>query len=52
MNAIARPSSSLPMLSGISFDLAVDGLSAVMIVTVAAIVTAVLLFVAGDLAPD
>nr|WP_197521853.1 MULTISPECIES: proton-conducting transporter membrane subunit [Nocardia] len=52
VNAIARPSSSLPMLSGISFDLAVDGLSAVMIVTVAAIVTAVLLFVAGDLAPD
>ncbi|MFI7190050.1 NADH-quinone oxidoreductase subunit L [Nocardia nova] len=52
VNAVARPTSSLPMLSGVSFDLAVDGLSAVMVVTVAAIVAAVLLFAAGDLAPD
>ncbi|CAM4341180.1 proton-conducting transporter membrane subunit [Nocardia ninae] len=48
-NAVDRPEVSAPFLSGIPVELRVDGLSAVMIVTVAAIVTAVLVFAAGDL---
>lgn len=52
VNAFDRSEVSAPFLSGIPMTLRVDGLSAVMIVTVAAIVTAVLLFAAGDLGPD
>ncbi|MBL1074316.1 NADH-quinone oxidoreductase subunit L [Nocardia sp. 2] len=52
LNALDRPEVSAPFLTGIPLSLGVDGLSAVMIVTVTAIVTAVLIFAAGDLRPD
>ncbi|MCP9618862.1 NADH-quinone oxidoreductase subunit L [Nocardia otitidiscaviarum] len=49
LNAVGRGEVSVPLLSGIPLSLGVDGLSAVMVVTVAALVTAVLVFAAGDL---
>ncbi|WP_306358428.1 MULTISPECIES: proton-conducting transporter membrane subunit [unclassified Nocardia] len=51
LNAVGRGEVSVPLLAGIPLSLGVDGLSAVMVVTVAAIVTAVLVFAAGDLGP-
>lgn len=50
--AVYRPSGSAPLLAGIPFVVGVDGLSAVMIVTVAAVTTAVLVFATGDLGAD
>lgn len=47
--AYARPVVSAPLLEGIAFGLAVDGLSAVMVLTVAAVLVAVLVFAAGDI---
>ncbi|UFS99149.1 NADH-quinone oxidoreductase subunit L [Nocardia huaxiensis] len=52
LNVVDRQSVSATFLHGIPVALRVDGLSAVMIVTVAAILTAVLLFAAGDLRRD
>ena len=45
---VTRPSSSVPLFSGIRAGLAVDGLSAVMVLTVAAVTIAVLVFSAGE----
>ncbi|MFJ2150964.1 NADH-quinone oxidoreductase subunit L [Streptomyces microflavus] len=50
--ALARPSSSVPLFAGIRAGLAVDGLSAVMVITVAAVTTAVLIFSAGEFGED
>ncbi|MBF6289944.1 NADH-quinone oxidoreductase subunit L [Nocardia farcinica] len=52
LTAVERPSGSAPLLAGIPFVVGVDGLSAVMVVTVAAVTTAVLLFATGDLGTD
>ncbi|TDP38619.1 NADH-quinone oxidoreductase subunit L [Nocardia ignorata] len=52
LTAVERPSGSAPLLAGIPFAVGVDGLSAVMIVTVAAVTTAVLVFATGDLGAD
>jgi NADH-quinone oxidoreductase subunit L len=46
--AITRPEVTLPYLDGFSFGLKVDGLSAVMVVTVAAMLLAVLTFATGE----
>lgn len=48
-SAVARPRVSAPMLAGLPVSFAVDGLSAVMIVLVAAVSLAVLAFAAADL---
>ncbi|MFI1533299.1 proton-conducting transporter transmembrane domain-containing protein [Streptomyces anandii] len=50
--AVARPAASAPLFAGMRAGLAVDGLSAVMVVTVAAVTTAVLAFAAGEFAQD
>ncbi len=50
--AATRPHFSVPMLAGIPAELAVDGLSAVMVVVVPAIVLAVVLFSVGDMGED
>lgn len=50
--AVDRPSVAAPFLAGLPVRLAVDGLSAVMVVTVAAVLLAVLVYTAGDLGPD
>ncbi|MET8728983.1 proton-conducting transporter membrane subunit [Streptomyces parvus] len=50
--ASTRPSSSVPLFAGIPAGLAVDGLSAVMVITVAAVTTAVLVFSAGEFGAD
>ncbi|MBP0456063.1 NADH-quinone oxidoreductase subunit 5 family protein [Streptomyces montanisoli] len=47
-SAVTRPRASAPLFAGMRAGLAVDGLSAVMVVTVAAITTAVLAFTAGE----
>ena len=49
--AFARPSMLTPALSGISVGLAVDGLSAILLVTVAGVFLAVIVFAAGDIGP-
>ncbi|MEV4477371.1 proton-conducting transporter membrane subunit [Nonomuraea sp. NPDC049504] len=46
--ALLRPAASTPLLAGIEAGLRVDGLSAVMVVTVAAVTVAVLVFAAGE----
>lgn len=46
--AIGRPESSAPLLEGIDVGLAVDGLSAVMILVVSAVALAVLLYAVGE----
>lgn len=46
-----RPAVSAPLLLGIDAGLAVDGLSAILVVTVAAATLAVLSFAAGEFAP-
>ncbi|MFC9468926.1 proton-conducting transporter transmembrane domain-containing protein [Streptomyces coelicoflavus] len=46
--ALTRPAASAPLFAGMEAGLAVDGLSAVMVVTVAAVTVAVLAFAAGE----
>ncbi|MFC4034801.1 NADH-quinone oxidoreductase subunit L [Streptomyces polygonati] len=48
--AVVRPVASAPLFAGIRAGLRVDGLSAVMVVTVAAVTAGVLLFSAGEFA--
>ena len=50
--AVGRPRVSMPFLAGAPFALAVDGLSAVLLLTVATVAPLVLLFAAGDAAGD
>lgn len=50
--AIVRPAASAPLFAGIAAGLRVDGLSAVLVVTVAAVTLLVLVFSAGDLGPE
>ncbi|MFC8855147.1 proton-conducting transporter membrane subunit, partial [Streptomyces sp. NPDC057144] len=50
--AVTRPAASAPLFAGMEAGLAVDGLSAVMVVTVAAVTLAVLVFAAGEFAAD
>ncbi|GAA2840233.1 proton-conducting transporter membrane subunit [Nonomuraea rubra] len=47
--AVARPSARTTLVSGIDSGVSVDGLSAVMVVTVAAVALAVLVFAAGEI---
>lgn len=47
--AVTRPASPVTLFAGIRSGLAVDGLSSVMIVTVAAVALAVLVFAAGEM---
>jgi NADH-quinone oxidoreductase subunit L len=49
--AAVRPSESAPLLAGLRFGVAVDGLSAVMVVTVTVVLLTVLVFAAGDFGP-
>ncbi|MFI8850898.1 proton-conducting transporter membrane subunit [Streptomyces sp. NPDC053499] len=49
--AFARPQVSAPLFTGVRAGLRVDGLSAVMVVTVAAVTAAVLAFSAGEMGP-
>ncbi|MFJ8819647.1 NADH-quinone oxidoreductase subunit 5 family protein [Amycolatopsis thermoflava] len=46
--AVVRPQVSLPLLADLRVGLGVDGLSAVMVVTVAVVLLAVLVFAAGE----
>ncbi|GAA2864131.1 hypothetical protein GCM10010472_21760 [Pseudonocardia halophobica] len=46
--AVTRPSTGAPLFTGIPAGFAVDGLSAVLVVTVAAVLVAVLLVAAGE----
>ncbi|WP_030871963.1 NADH-quinone oxidoreductase subunit L [Streptomyces sp. NRRL S-37] len=48
--AVTRPAASAPLFAGMEAGLAVDGLSAVMVVTVAAVTLAVLVFATGEFA--
>ena len=48
--AVFRPAASAPLFAGIKASVAVDGLSAVLVVTVAAVTLVVLVFSAGE--PD
>lgn len=50
--AVQRPTVAAPFLLGIPARFAVDGLSAVMVLTVAAISLAVLVYSAGEFGPD
>ena len=50
--AAVRPAASLPLLDGIAAVVRVDGLSAVMVITVAAVTLVVLVFAAGELRPE
>ncbi|MET9833515.1 proton-conducting transporter membrane subunit [Streptomyces sp. NPDC006385] len=50
--ALARPGASAPLFAGMRASLAVDGLSAVMVVTIAAVALGVLLFSAGEFGPE
>ncbi|MFB8759301.1 NADH-quinone oxidoreductase subunit 5 family protein [Streptomyces nigra] len=50
--AVTRPEASAPLFTGIRAGLAVDGLSAVMVVTVAAVALAVLAYSAGEFGRD
>lgn len=47
--AAARPATSMPLLAGIDAGLAVDGLSAVMVLTVTAVALAVTVFAAAEM---
>jgi NADH:ubiquinone oxidoreductase subunit 5 (subunit L)/multisubunit Na+/H+ antiporter MnhA subunit len=49
--AVVRPAGSAPLFAGIRAGVRVDGLSAVMVVTVAAVTLAVLVFAVGDFGP-
>ena len=50
--AVGKPAVTAPFLAGLPVGLAVDGLSAVMVVTVAAVLLAVLVYTAGEFGPD
>lgn len=50
--AFRHPHTAVPFLEGAPFGLAVDGLSGLLVVTVAAVTTAVLLFAVDDIGPD
>ncbi|MEW1873352.1 proton-conducting transporter membrane subunit [Streptomyces caelestis] len=50
--AVARPSASAPLFAGVRAGLAVDGLSAVMVLVVAAVTAAVLTFAVGESGRD
>ncbi|MBQ0862754.1 NADH-quinone oxidoreductase subunit L [Streptomyces sp. RK75] len=50
--ALARPGAEAPLFTGVRAGLRVDGLSAVMVVTVAAVTTAVLAFSTAELGRD
>jgi hypothetical protein len=50
--AAVHPAAMAPLFRGIPAAVRVDGLSAVMVVTVAAVTLAVLVFAAGDLGPQ
>ncbi|WP_149179217.1 proton-conducting transporter membrane subunit [Streptomyces sp. TRM49041] len=50
--AVVRPVAGAPLFAGVRAGLAVDGLSGVLVVTVAAVTTAVLVFSAGDFGRD
>jgi NADH-quinone oxidoreductase subunit L len=50
--AVTRPEASAPLLAGLRIGLAVDGLSAVMVLTVAVVLVAVLVFAAGEFGAD
>ncbi|WP_026413214.1 NADH-quinone oxidoreductase subunit L [Actinomadura oligospora] len=50
--AVARPDVTFPLFAGLPAGMAVDGLSAVLVVTVASAALAVLVFAAGDIGPD
>ena len=50
--ALRRPEARAPLLAGIDARLAVDGLSAILVVTVAAVTLAVLVFATGEFGPD
>jgi NADH-quinone oxidoreductase subunit L len=50
--AVTRPEVSAPLLAGLRIGLAVDGLSAVMVLTVAVVLVAVLVFAAGEFGAD
>ncbi|WP_306187390.1 MULTISPECIES: NADH-quinone oxidoreductase subunit L [unclassified Streptomyces] len=50
--AVTRPDASAPLFAGMRAGLAVDGLSAVMVVTVAAVTLGVLLFSTGEFGPS
>jgi hypothetical protein len=49
--AAVRPSASAPLFAGIRAGVRVDGMSAVLVVTVTAVTLAVLVFAIGDLGP-
>ncbi len=49
--AVVRPAAGAALFVGVRAGFAVDGLSAVMVVTVAAVTVAVLVFAAGDIGP-
>ncbi|NKY99076.1 NADH-quinone oxidoreductase subunit 5 family protein [Nocardiopsis alborubida] len=49
VSAVTRPAASVPMLPGVPAGLAVDGLSAVAVVTVAAVAAAVVLFASAEM---
>jgi NADH-quinone oxidoreductase subunit L len=51
-SAAVRPAASAPLLDGIAATVQVDGLSAVMVVTVATVTLVVLVFAAGEFRPD
>ena len=48
VTAVSRPTVAAPFLAGLPVGLAVDGLSALMVVTVAAVLLAVMLYTAGE----
>ncbi|MEU9775061.1 MULTISPECIES: proton-conducting transporter membrane subunit [unclassified Streptomyces] len=50
--AAVRPSAGAPLLAGVRAGLAVDGLSAVMVVTVASVMLCVLVFSATEFGPE
>ncbi|MFD6951733.1 NADH dehydrogenase [Nocardiopsis sp. TSRI0078] len=50
--AVSRPSTSAPMLAGIGAGAAVDGLSAVAVLTVATVAAAVVLFASAEMGSD
>ncbi len=50
--AALRPAGSAPLLAGIAAAFRVDGLSAVMVVTVTVVTLAVLVFAAGEFGPE
>ncbi|NRN69166.1 Proton-translocating NADH-quinone oxidoreductase subunit L [Kibdelosporangium sp. 4NS15] len=50
--AVGRPAVSAPLIEGLPVGLAVDGLSAVMVVTISTVLLAVLVYAAGEFGRD